>query len=409
MAEPQGRERDTESTPLDSGEAERPARFSRGGLIALSIASALFVWFAIDLLLLLFAGLLFAIFLRAPSHALASRTRIGEGLALALVLLALVGIATGGSILFAGQLSNQAQAITQRVPEAINTVVDRLEEHEWTRWVVDRVRDEPSPEGGDQSRAAGEEAGEDSGESDDGERQGGLPISPTAIAGQVAGAASQLISLLVAVVIVIFTGIYLAAAPEHYIRGVLRLTPIRRRERIGEVLYAVGYTLRWWLFGQLGAMILVGVVMGTGLALIGVPLALGLGVLAGLFEFVPTVGPVLGVLPAILIALIESPQMALYVLVLYGLLQGLEGYLITPLIQQRVVHLPPVLTIAVQVLMTWRLGPMGLVVAVPLMAATMVIVQMLYVKDVLTDRFPLAAEEEGRRELQEAGLLKSLI
>ena len=82
--------------------------------------------------------------------------------------------------------------------------------------------------------------------------------------------------------------------------------------------------------------------------------------------------------------------------------------MITPLIQQRVVHLPPVLTIAVQVLMTWRLGPAGLIVAVPLMAAIMVAVQMLYIKDVLTDRFPLAAEEEGRRELQAAGLLKSL-
>ena len=114
-------------------------------------------------------------------------------------------------------------------------------------------------------------------------------------------------------------------------------------------------------------------------------------------------------MPALLIALVDSPEKALWVIVLYSVVQTLESYLLTPLLQQRVVHLPPVLTIATQVLLTWRLGAMGLLVAVPLIAVVMVAVQMLYVKDILTDRFALPAEREGRRELEASGHLESLL
>ncbi len=376
-------DRDSAAPPLESGASGRPARFTRGGLVALAIAAALFVWFAIDLLLLMFAGLLLAIFLDTLSDALASRTPLGHGMSLAVVCLVLVVLAVGAGALFAGQLSEQARALSERLPEAVQSLGDRLERHEWGRWVVDQV----------------------GGPSDD---PGVGAVEQSQVVATATDAAWRLVDGLVAAAIIIFVGVYLAAAPGHYVRGALRLVPIRRRERIGEVVYAIGYTLRWWLFGQLLAMVLVGMVMGVGLAIIGVPLSFGLGVIAGLFEFIPTIGPMLAVAPALLLALVDSPEKAGAVLVLYSILQVLEGYLMTPLLQQRVVHLPPVLTIAVQVLFAWRLGPMGLVVAVPFMAVVMVAVQMLYVKDVLTDRFELAAEREGRRELAASGHLQSL-
>lgn len=370
--------------PIESSETGRPAKFSRGGLIALAIGGALFVWFALDLLLLLFAGLLFAIFLRTLSHAVASRTPLGDGLALAAVILVLLGVAGGAGMLFSNQLAAQAEEISERVPQAAKTLMDRLEQSSWGNWLVDQVRGE------------------------DGEVAPGGAMGQGQMVQQATGAARWVLDGLIGVVVVMFVGIYLAASPARYIRGLLHLVPIRRRERMGEVLYAIGYTLKWWLFGQLLAMVLVGVVMGTGLALIGVPLAFGLGVLAGLFEFIPTIGPILGVLPALLLAVVDAPQKAVYVLMLYGVLQGLEAYLITPLVQQRVVHLPPVLTISAQMLFAARLGPIGLIIAVPLMAVIQVTIQMLYVKDVLTDRLELTAEEEGRRELEEAGHLQSL-
>jgi predicted PurR-regulated permease PerM len=353
--------------------------------MALGIAAALFVWFAIDLLLLLFAGLLFGIFLGSLASQVSARTRLGYGAALGLVCVVLVGLSTGAGILFTGQLSEQARGLSERVPAALQTVVERLNEWEWSRWLVE------------QARGSGPQVLD------------GDAVGQGEVVAQATDVAWRLVDGLVALVIVVFVGIYLAAAPGLYVRGLLRLVPIRRRERVGEVIYAIGYTLRWWLFGQLLAMVAVGVTMGVGLALIGVPLAAGLGVMAGLFEFIPTVGPILAVVPALLLALVDSPDKAFWVVALYAVIQTVESYLLTPLLQQRVVHLPPVLTIATQVLLAWRLGPLGLVVAVPLIAVVLVAVQMIYVKDVLTDRFESTAEREGRRELEASGHLQSLL
>jgi predicted PurR-regulated permease PerM len=211
---------------------------------------------------------------------------------------------------------------------------------------------------------------------------------------------------LIALVIVIFTGLYLAAYPQPYIRGMLRMFPLPRRHRIGEVLYACGYTLRWWLFGQLLAMAVVGVLMGVGLAIIGVPLAFALGVLAGLFEFIPTIGPMLGLLPALLLALTEDATMALWVLGLYSVVQTFEAYLLTPLVQQRVVHLPPVVTIITQVFFAWTVGPIGLLIAVPLVAVLMVVIQMLYVEDFLGDDMQVDAADQGAIEHAKAAPLE---
>jgi predicted PurR-regulated permease PerM len=371
---------------LESSPQGKSARFSRAGLLVGGIIVAALIWLTLDLLLLVFAGILLAIFLRTLADALAARTPLGPGLSLAVVLLLLVVTTVGAATLFATQLAGQAREITERVPQAYGQLLGWLENQEWSRWLVEQARG-----------AAGQ-----------GENGGASAVEQAQVMEHATSAASSAMDAIVAFVIVLFVGIYLAASPGPYIRGVLRLVPIRRRERIGATLYAAGYTLRWWLFGQLLAMTVVGVTMGVGLAIIGVPLALGLGVIAGLFEFIPTLGPMLGLLPALLLALVEDPQKALWVLVLYAVLQSGEAYVLTPLVQQRAVHLPPVLTIAAQVLFAWRLGAVGLIVAVPMVAVIVVAVQMLYVKDVLRDRLDLHAEEEGRRELEEAGHLKSL-
>ena len=228
------------------------------------------------------------------------------------------------------------------------------------------------------------------------------------VAGRASTAASKLMDAIVGAAIILFSGLYLAAAPSPYQRGLLRLVPMAARRRTAEVMFAVGYTLRWWLLGQLLSMTVVGVLMGVGLAVLGVPLAFALGVLAGLFEFVPTIGPVIGLVPALLLALAEDPRTALYVLILYGIVQTVESYLLTPLVQERVLALPPVVTIATQVLFGWTLGAVGLLVAVPFVAMAVVIVQMVYVEDTLGDRMTLAAEREGRRELEATDVLEGV-
>jgi predicted PurR-regulated permease PerM len=397
--------------------------FPRTALVMLVLFAAVFIWLAMDLLLLLFAGILLAVFLRSLALLLTERTPLSNGWALLVVVLTLLGGVVGAGFFVAPQLAKETQQLADRLPEALEELEQKVRANSFGDWLLDRVIERatrPSPEeGGGEAgseaggnRTAGEGAG---GGQATGEKAGAegeetekpqLKDAQDAVVDQAAGAAWRVVDGLVALVIVIFTGLYLAAHPQPYIRGILRMFPLARRQRIGEVLYACGYTLRWWLFGQLLAMAVVGLLMGVGLAIIGVPLAFALGVVAGLFEFIPTIGPMLGLLPALLLALTDSGTMALWVLALYTVVQTFEAYLLTPLVQQRVVHLPPVVTISAQVFFAWTVGPVGLLIAVPLVAVLMVVVQMLYVEDFLGDDMEVDAADQGAIEHAKAAPLE---
>jgi predicted PurR-regulated permease PerM len=399
--------------------------FSRTALVMLVLLAALVIWLAVDLLLLLFAGILLAVFLRALARLLSERTPLSNGWALLVVVLALLGTAIGAGFFVAPQLTKETQQLAERLPEAMEELEQKARANPFGDWLLDRVIERatrPSSEAGEGGNQAGGESGGNptaGGGGSSGQATGAKPGADSeeaekpqlkdaqdAVVDQAAGAAWRVVDGLVALVIVIFTGLYLAAYPQPYIRGILRMFPLERRTRIGEVLYACGYTLRWWLFGQLLAMAAVGLLMGVGLAIIGVPLAFALGVVAGLFEFIPTIGPLLGLLPALLLALTDSGTMALWVLALYSGVQTVESYLLTPLVQQRVIHLPPVVTIVTQVFFAWTVGPLGLLIAVPLVAVIMVIVQMLYVEDFLGDDMKVDAADQGEIEHARAAPLE---
>jgi predicted PurR-regulated permease PerM len=195
--------------------------------------------------------------------------------------------------------------------------------------------------------------------------------------------------------LVIIVGIYLAAQPRLYVDGLLMLFPKAERPRLREVAREVGRTLKWWMIGQLIPMACIGVFVGGGLWLIGIPLWLPLGIIAALLNFIPNFGPIIAAVPAILIALAADPTKALWVVVLNIAAQNLEGYLITPLVQRRAVAMPPALTILSQVLLGLLLGPLGIVLAAPLTAATIVIVKMLYVHDALGT--PVKVRDDKKR------------
>jgi predicted PurR-regulated permease PerM len=187
-------------------------------------------------------------------------------------------------------------------------------------------------------------------------------------------------------IVILFIGLYMAVAPTLYTEGVIRLVPIAKRGRAREILQALGHTLRWWLLGRGVSMLMVGLLTAAGLWLIGVPLALTFGLLAALLTFVPYLGPILSAIPPTLLALTQQPQQALYVILLYISIQGVESYLLTPLVQERTVSLPPALTITAEVLSGILLGGLGVILATPLVAAALVLVQMLYIEDTLGER-----------------------
>jgi predicted PurR-regulated permease PerM len=137
---------------------------------------------------------------------------------------------------------------------------------------------------------------------------------------------------------------HMAVAPNLYAEGIIRLVPLAKRGRAHEILQALGHTLRWWLLGRGVSMLMVGLFTAAGLWLIAVPLALTFGLLAALLTFVPYLGPVLSAIPPTFLALTQQPRQALYVILLYIGIQGVESYLLTPLVQESTVSLPPALT-----------------------------------------------------------------
>jgi predicted PurR-regulated permease PerM len=194
--------------------------------------------------------------------------------------------------------------------------------------------------------------------------------------------------------LVVFLTIYVAAEPDTYHDGLMHLFPHRARARAGEVLTAIATALRKWLLTQLIAMLVIGGVTMLLLFALRIPAALPLGILAGLFEFIPTVGPILSAVPAIAMGFVDSPEKALYVAVGYVGIQFLENHILIPLLMKEGVDLPPALTVLAQALMALVFGFLGLLVAVPLLAATVVAVKMLYVQDVVGDEMDVLDEED---------------
>jgi predicted PurR-regulated permease PerM len=107
---------------------------------------------------------------------------------------------------------------------------------------------------------------------------------------------------------------------------------------------------------------------------------------AGVLNFIPNIGPWIAAVPAVLIGFLQGPQQAMYVALLYLLLQAIDGYLLTPLVDRKSVKLPPVLTITAQVLLGVAFGFIGILLASPLTAAAIILVNMVYVEGVLGDR-----------------------
>jgi predicted PurR-regulated permease PerM len=193
---------------------------------------------------------------------------------------------------------------------------------------------------------------------------------------------------------VLFLAIYIGADTELYRRGILSLIPHRIRQRGEQVLDALADALRRWLITQFIAMLAIGGVTAIVLLVLHVPGALPLAILAGLLEFVPTVGPILSAIPAVAMAFVESPEKAAVVAVAYIGIQFLENHLLIPILMKEGVDLPPVLTILTQATMALAFGIMGLFVAVPVLVVATILVKMLYVEDVIGDQVMLPFTEE---------------
>jgi predicted PurR-regulated permease PerM len=215
---------------------------------------------------------------------------------------------------------------------------------------------------------------------------------------QASSVVSGLAGVLVTAVVIVFVGGFGAAEPEQYKHGLYLLVPPQHRSRVGEAVDAVAFNLRWWLMGQVLLMLILWVTTTVGLWLIGIPLALVLGLITGLFELIPYAGAWISAVPAALIALMISRGHLAGVLALYLFLHVLEGYLLFPLIQRGTVGTPPALTLIAQVLLGEMMGLLGLFVAAPLTVVVIVLLKMLYIEDTLGDQSVEVPGERGAED-----------
>jgi predicted PurR-regulated permease PerM len=347
---------DDESRPTDPAlrrgfDLTTPAR---AGLAVLGVVLLIYVaGRTAGVLLLLFAGILLAVLLRAASDGLNRLTGLPVAWCLALVVLALIaGVAVGGW-LAAPFLVEQTVSFAEGVVNAVEELEGRLREADWAEAIAERINLDA------------------------------LLPDPGGILGGATGLLTATFGTLATLAIILFFGVYLAANPGTYVEGFILLLPPARRLRARYVLSHVGHTLRWWLIGQAVSMVVIGAVSFVGLWLLGVPFAAPLAVLAGLLTFVPYLGAILSSIPIALVALTESPMLALYTLAFYAVLHLFEGYVLTPLVQRQTVHLPPALNIFAQVLLSVLLGAAGLMLATPLTAAALVTVKLAYLEGVL--------------------------
>ena len=183
--------------------------------------------------------------------------------------------------------------------------------------------------------------------------------------------------------VILFTGLYFALDPDLYRRGLLQLLPRAARPHAERAMDAAIVALGRWLQGVLLAMVSIGLVTGVGLWALGIPLALALGILGGVLEFLPYIGPILSAVPAVLIAFTLSPVRALEVAVLYVAIHFIEGELLVPLIQRWAVALPPAVAIVSVVVFGWVFGLTGVVFATPMAVVLISLVQTLYVRAAL--------------------------
>jgi len=343
------------------------------GMAVLFLALSAAIYLAADALLLVFACILFSILLYELSAILQRRFGWNRKLALGVVVLVLAAVIGLGGWAMAPQISEQSSQLAKEIPASIERLQQEVNRHPLLKRIAAEL---PAPKEMTQQMQQ---------------------IMPNAglFFGGVLGAIGN-------VAIIIFVGIYFALSPHMYTDGIVKLVPQPKRERAGQVLDTIGNNLARWLVGKTISMIIVGVATSVGLTMLGVPLGLILGIIAGLLDFVPYVGPIMAGVPAVLIALSMGPDVALYVVLLFLAIQTLEGYVLQPLIEARAVEIPPALVIVMQLVFGALLGFAGVALATPLTAVIMVLVNMLYVEDILGDK-PDKSEEEQAQEKQRDG------
>lgn len=322
-------------------------------IVAVALLFGGVLFYLLQGVLIIFAGILFGVFLFNLADRTSSVTGLSFKSAFSIVVSGLLLLTVCSAVLMGSQIAGQANQFAQEFTKSVDQVQTRLEQQGIIQWLNSREVKQM--------------------------------IEPQQVAATARNTVTGILWILGSIVLILFLGFYFALQSDTYRRGLVKLVSPEWRPRVEEVLGLISQKLWWWILGRLVGMAVIGVTSTIGLWLLGVPLPLPLGVIAGLLNFIPNLGPLIALLPAVLIASQQGMSTILYVIALYTFLQFVESYFITPLIDQQQVSLPPGLILAAQLLMGMIGGVFGLLLATPLTVTITVLVREFYVKEVLKE------------------------
>ena len=322
-------------------------------IIALIVGFVFVLWRVSLVVILIFGGILVAVALRNVAVPLSRYTRLPYRFALILTVVLLAAIVVGFFEIFGTLASQQFSALVDQIPTAYEAGRHWLNESSIGRSLLNGMENTSV----ETIRL----------------------LSALPIAGGILGGLGE-------VLLVIVVGIYFAADPKVYTANLVLLVPPRRRARARVILDAMGLALHNWLVGMTLDMLLLGVMTWFGMWLIGVPFPLALAVLSGIAVFVPYIGPVIATIPGLLLAMSVHPTLALWAALVYAIVLTIEGNISQPLLQRWTVSLPPVVNLLAILVFSPLFGIWGAVLATPLAVALSVLIQMIYIEDVLEDR-----------------------
>ncbi|MDQ3191859.1 MAG: AI-2E family transporter [Bacteroidota bacterium] len=331
-------------------------------IVLLMISGFLLIGYAVQFFFLMFGAILFAVLLRAGTNFLKSKIKISDGISLAITTLVFFGIFAGIIILIIPPVAEQAKDLQEKIPEAWTNLRENILQYEWGKSLLEGTQ------------ANGLISGE----------------------GNILNTASQFFTAILNGVsyflILLVIGIFFAASPQLYQQGVVVMVAPKYRPKIQKVMDDLYFVLKSWLLGKFLTMLFVGIFSTLALIILNIPMAFALGFLAFLLDFIPTIGPIIAAIPAILAGFLVSPLTALLIGLIYFVLQSIESYVLVPYVYKKTVSISPVVTLASLVLFGILAGPIGIVLATPLVAVIQVVLKELYIKGYLENDLPEGSE-----------------
>lgn len=322
--------------------------WTAAGIVALITVVLLLLEATFSVFLLIFAGTLIAVFFRGLSGLIQRKTKWNEKVCVGISILSTLLLMSGFFWLIGTQIQSQVNELAETLPKTIEKAKSQLEDSTIGDKLIERATSE------DTSKKLRQFAG--------------------SFFSSTFGTFGDLY-------IVLFIGIFLTVSPDTYINGVVEVVPERGQKKAGEIFRALGEQLRKWIKGTLMSMSVVFIMTAIGLSILGIPLWLVLALIAGLLSFIPNFGPLIALIPAVLIGLMQGPATALWVAGLYVSIQFIESNFITTLIQQKMVNMPPALIISAQMILGALTGSWGLILSTPLTVVVIVLVRKLYIEE----------------------------